>query len=105
MVMIESGALSPDEARSFPQSNVILQALGVQDHVDAVISEIALEAGDVVLLCSDGLHGPVTDEKIGATMKATFDLEACARSLIQAALEAGAPDNVTVILARCDRTQ
>ena len=100
MVMVDSGTLSPAEVRDFPHGNVILQALGVQEQVAPVISEVDLEPGDTIMLCSDGLHGPVSDEQIAAVMGRTEHLSACARTLIHVALEAGGPDNVTVLLAR-----
>ena len=101
--MLESGAISPAEVETFPHPNVILQALGVQERVDPVTTEIELDPGDTILLCSDGLHGPVPEATIAGIVRETEHLSACARKLVHAALEAGGPDNVTVILARCDR--
>ena len=98
--MVDSGALTPDEVKNFPHTNVILQALGVKDTVEPVTSEIALESGDLILLRSDGLHGPVSNQEIADILRNTPNLTACAQSLISAALAAGGPDNVTVILAR-----
>jgi protein phosphatase len=98
--MVDSGALTSEEAKTFPHSNVILQALGVQDHVEPVTSEIEPAPGDVLLLCSDGLHGPVPAERIAAILRDGTGLASCTRALISAALAAGGPDNVTVILAR-----
>jgi protein phosphatase len=98
--MVDSGALTPDEVKNFPHTNVILQALGVKDTVEPVTSEIALESGDLILLSSDGLHGPVSNQEIADILRNTPNLTACAQSLISAALAAGGPDNVTVILAR-----
>jgi protein phosphatase len=98
--MVDSGALTPEEAKNFPHTNVILQALGVQDHVEPVISEIEPAPGDLILFCSDGLHGPVPDGQIASILRENLGLAACAKALISAALTAGGPDNVTVILAR-----
>jgi protein phosphatase len=103
MAMVDSGALAPTEIKDFPHGNVILQALGVQDDVTPVISEIDLQPEDTLLLCTDGLHGPVPQDEIAAIVHGTEHLSACARSLIHAALEAGGPDNVTVVLARVER--
>jgi protein phosphatase len=98
--MVDSGALTQEEVRNFPHTNVILQALGVKDTVEPVTSEIAVESGDLLLLSSDGLHGPVSNQEIADILRNTPNLTACAQSLISAALAAGGPDNVTVILAR-----
>ena len=100
MTLVAAGALTAEEVKTFPHTNVILQALGIQDHVESVTSEIVPARGDLILLCSDGLHGPVPDERIAAILRDTPDLAACAQALISAALSAGGSDNVTVILAR-----
>src|SRR5450631_2195565 len=57
---IEAGAMTADEAKAFEHANIILQALGVQENVEVVLSQVHLRKGDVALLCSDGLHGPDT---------------------------------------------
>ena len=98
--LIEAGAMTAEDAKAFEHANIILQALGVQDRVDVVMSQIALRKGDVVLLCSDGLHGPVTDQEIRDILAAESDLKKAGEGLLQKALERDGPDNITVILAR-----
>jgi len=98
--LIEAGAMTAEDAKAFEHANIILQALGVQDRVDVVMSQIALRKGDVVLLCSDGLHGPVTDQEIRDILAAESDLKNAGEGLLQKALERDGPDNITVILAR-----
>jgi protein phosphatase len=100
--LIEAGAMTADEAKAFEHANIILQALGVQERVEVVLSQVSLRRGDVALLCSDGLHGPVTDEEILATLIAESDLQKAAEDLIQKALDRDGPDNITVVLARFD---
>lgn len=100
--LIEAGAMTAEDAKAFEHANIILQALGVQDRVDVVMSQIALRKGDVVLLCSDGLHGPVTDQEIRDILAAESDLKKAGEGLLQKALEHDGPDNITVILARFD---
>ena len=56
--------MTAEEAKAFEHANIILQALGVQERVEVVLSQVDLRKGDVVLLCSDGLHGPVSDEEM-----------------------------------------
>ena len=58
--LIEAGAMTAEEAKAFEHANIILQALGVQERVEVVLSQVELRQGDVALLCSDGLHGPVS---------------------------------------------
>jgi protein phosphatase len=98
--LIEAGAMTAEEAKAFEHANIILQALGVQDQVEVVLSQVDLRQGDVVLLCSDGLHGPVADEEILDVLTSETDLKKAGEALIQKALDRDGPDNVTVVLAR-----
>jgi protein phosphatase len=100
--LIEAGAMTPEEAKAFEHANIILQALGVQERVEVVLSQVDLRKGDVALLCSDGLHGPVSDEELLAVLVMETDLEKAAQTLIQKALDRDGPDNITVVLARFD---
>jgi protein phosphatase len=101
--LVDTGALKPEEVESFPLRHVLAQALGTNAKVTPVITEVELREGDRVLLCSDGLHGPVSDETIGSIMIRTQDVADLSGALIAAALEAGGPDNVTVVVADCGR--
>ena len=94
--------MTMDEAKAFEHANIILQALGVQERVEVVLSQVPLRKGDVALLCSDGLHGPVTDEEILAVLIAEPNLQKAGEGLIQKALDRDGPDNITVALARFD---
>jgi serine/threonine protein phosphatase PrpC len=100
--LIEAGAMTADEAKAFEHANIILQALGVQERVEVVLSQVPLRKGDVALLCSDGLHGPVTDEEILAVLIGEQDLQKAGEALIGKALDRDGPDNITVVLARFD---
>jgi serine/threonine protein phosphatase PrpC len=100
--LIEAGAMTLEDAKAFEHANIILQALGVQDRVDVVMSQVKLKRGDLVVLCSDGLHGPVSDEEMRDILAAEADLKKAGEGLLQKALERDGPDNITVILARVD---
>jgi len=100
--LIEAGAMTADEAKAFEHANIILQALGVQERVEVVLSQVSLRRGDVTLLCSDGLHGPVADEEILAILIAEPNLQKAGEALIQKALDRDGPDNITVVLGRFD---
>jgi len=95
--MVREGKLTPKEAQSSPISNVILQALGSNADVVPVVwaDPLQLAAGDILVLCTDGLSGIVADETIAAHVKRLPPGEAC-DALIEVALAAGAPDNVSV---------
>ncbi|MBE7482590.1 MAG: Stp1/IreP family PP2C-type Ser/Thr phosphatase [Polyangiaceae bacterium] len=92
--------LTEEEIANFPHKNVIVRALGMKDTVKVDTRFEAPRAGDTVLLCTDGLSGPVTDEKIQEIVLNAPDLPTATSRLIEAANENGGPDNVTCILAR-----
>ncbi len=98
--LMEAGAMTAEEAKGFEHANIILQALGVQERVEVVLSQVALRQGDVVLVSSDGLHGPVSDDEILQILQEEPDLRKACERLIARALEREGPDNVTVVLAR-----
>ncbi|MCB9639619.1 MAG: Stp1/IreP family PP2C-type Ser/Thr phosphatase [Myxococcales bacterium] len=98
--LIEEGAISPEHAENFAGKNVILQALGPTPQVLVDLKFIELEEGDVILLCSDGLHGEVPDAQIKEILNRHHDVQAAATALIRQALENGGKDNVTGIVLR-----
>ncbi len=95
-----SGGLSREQAEVSVPKNIITRSMGPHSRVEVDIEgPHAVEQGDVFLLCSDGLSGQVADEEIGLLMKELAPRESCA-ALVGLALVRGAPDNVTVIVAR-----
>jgi protein phosphatase len=99
--MLEEGVLEPSQIARFPFRNVLAQALGPEGRVTPVITAHDLREDDRVLICSDGLHGPVDERAIAAILGAAPSAQEAARALIDAALAAGGPDNVTVVVADC----
>jgi PPM family protein phosphatase len=97
--LVDQGVLSPDDARRHPQRALVTQAVQGGPFRPAG-RMIPIQAGDRFLLCSDGLTDYVTDDVIGTTLRTYEDRQTCAAELIARTLEAGAPDNVTVIV--CD---
>ena len=95
--LVDSGKLTPDEAKDHPRKSVILRALlGTEVEPDVSIREA--RAGDRYLLCTDGLSDVVTAETMLETLRIP-DLQECADRLVELALRGGGPDNVTVIVA------
>lgn len=98
--MVAAGKLRPEDARNFKQRNVLLEAVGVQERVGPDVVRAMVRAGDVLLLCSDGLCGPLTDRQILDHMLRHEDPMRCCRALTEAACAAGGPDNVSVAVVR-----
>ena len=98
--LLDSGQITPEQAKLFEHSNVILQALGVQEDIEVVLSSETLRRDDRLLLCSDGLVGVVSDEEIQDVLSTTENLEEGVHRLIDMARAGGGPDNITVILAQ-----
>lgn len=98
--MIASGRIAPHEARNVKQRNMLLEAIGVQERVGPDLVRVKVQHGDMLMLCSDGLTGPLDDPRILELMMTHEDPVRVCRSLTEAACAAGGPDNVTVVLAR-----
>lgn len=93
----------PKEAMDVLPRNVITRALGMQDSVVVDLGTEGVREGDRFLLCSDGLSGQVTDERIAEIVTAAgADLGACLAQLVAAANDAGGDDNVTVVVVALD---
>lgn len=96
--LIRHGELTREQAATYPQRNVVTNALGVWENVRFDL-EVHNETLDGFLICSDGLHGYVPEERISAILCDTeYDPSLRARRLIRQALDAGGYDNVSVIL-------
>ncbi len=96
--MIDSGKITPDEAKNHPNKNIITRALGVNEEVNADMDFITLNAEDIVLLCSDGLTNYVSDEEISEILL-DFD-ENTASKLIDKANLGGGGDNITAVAVK-----
>ena len=93
-----AGLLSKEQARSHPLKNVVTRALGGESEVVIDVREIQVQAGDLYLLCSDGLTGMLSDADIRERMAASRSLHEACRSLVNEANVRGGLDNVTVVL-------
>ncbi len=96
----ELGHITPEEAASYPNRNVLYRAVGQGDSLDADIYTFSLAPNDYLMLCSDGLWGVVPDEKIARIIRESTTLDQACQRLVDAANEAGGPDNISVILVR-----
>lgn len=100
--LLEDNIITEEEAQRMGARNIILQALGSEEDLDVAQPRSALEAGDMLMLCTDGLTGVVPDDDVEEILRAGGSLEeACAR-LIAAAEAGGGPDNITVLVGRIE---
>jgi len=98
--MLRAGA-DPAMVKTHAMRHMLTRALGSDPSLDVDVTPVALLPGDLFLLCSDGLHGPLGDAGIAAVLsRPAGTLEALARGLVSAANDAGGPDNVTAVLVR-----
>ena len=97
--LIEAGQITPEEARVHPNRSVITRAIGSDIHMRPDIYELNVDAGDRILLCSDGLSSMIPNNAIESIMRRQSDAQHCADELVTAALENGGADNVTVVVA------
>jgi len=98
---IDSGLITPEQAKNAQHKNLVTKALGIDPSVEPEIHEYPARTGDIYLLCSDGLCDMVDDEDIGMAVQ-TFgnNLKMAASHLVQMANDNGGRDNVSVILVR-----
>jgi protein phosphatase len=99
-MLVESGQLTPEQAESSDLGHVILQALGATKQVSPVLGTFDLAAGDVLLVCSDGLTAVLGDAIICDTLESSESCERACERLLELALQRGGPDNITCIVAR-----
>jgi len=98
-LLVEEGRITPDEARTHPYGHLHDQCVGCPD-CDPVTGSLPIEPGDLLLQTTDGLHDGISENDVTTILAAPHaSVEALAESLIQAALDAGGQDNMTLVLA------
>ncbi len=101
---IDSGMITPQQAKLSQNKNLVTRALGIDPTVEAEIHEYETLPDDIYLLCSDGLCDMVSDEDMGMALQTLgANLRLCAQQLVQMANDNGGRDNVSVILVRVRR--
>ena len=99
--MVREGLLTSKEAETHPRRNVLQRSVGVGENVEVdVLKPLDLQAGDTFVLCSDGLHGLVREPEILEVGQ--LPIQNAVDEFIRRALDRGAPDNVTVVVARVE---
>ncbi len=100
--LVRQGKITPAEAEEHPQRSVITRALGPEPAVEIDTFTYQARAGDVYLLCSDGLTTMVSEERVAQLLRSNPHLRDAGEALIAAANEAGGRDNITVVLFRLE---
>jgi protein phosphatase len=95
---VSQGEITEDEARRHPERNVLLQAVGVKPSVELALRSAAVSPGDVILICSDGLHTQMTADEIFRVITRSSSPEDACLALVDLANNRGGPDNITSVL-------
>src|SRR5947209_250209 len=100
--LVRRGKLTEEQAAEHPQRSIITRALGIEREVEVDTWSYPVRAGDVLLLCSDGLTSMISEEKVAAILSSAGSLEQAGGRLIEEANAAGGRDNITVVLSRLE---
>lgn len=97
---MDAGLITPEQALTSGNRNLVTRALGVEDCVMLDVTEHRVEVGDIYLMCSDGLSDMVRDQPIADIMQSNAPLKQIATQLIAAAIAGGGRDNISVVLTQ-----
>jgi serine/threonine protein phosphatase PrpC len=100
--LLRRGKLTEEQAAEHPQRSIITRALGPEPEVEVDRFTYSVRAGDIVLLCSDGLTSMISEQRIADVLRSNESLERAAEQLIDEANAAGGRDNITVVLFRLE---
>jgi serine/threonine protein phosphatase PrpC len=92
--------VSPEDVQRHPMRHVLTKVVGLREELETSVASAALQRGDVLILCSDGLHGSVSDARIAEIVAAGATVQEIAERLADEALTGGSTDNVTVVVVR-----
>ncbi|MDO8262169.1 MAG: Stp1/IreP family PP2C-type Ser/Thr phosphatase [Gallionella sp.] len=102
---MDAGLLTREQAATSPNKNLVTRALGVETEVALEVNEYSVEAGDVYLMCSDGLSDMMDDAAIAQILQNGSSLDQMAGELVSTANEKGGRDNITVLLTQVANKQ
>src|SRR5262249_16832699 len=100
--LVRQGKLTEEQAAEHPQRSIITRALGPEPTVEVDTWTYPVRAGDVLLLCSDGLTSMISEDQVASGLAASDDLAETGQELIDDANAAGGRDNITVVLFRVE---
>jgi protein phosphatase len=99
---VRMGRLTPEEALTHPRRHQLTRAIGVDDNVEIDVMSLHVQAGDRILLCSDGLSNELDPDRLSELASASGPLEETVQNLVNAARMAGGRDNISVVLLEFD---
>lgn len=111
-IKMRPGGMTAEEIEAFPHKNVIVRALGMKEHVQVDVITSPLQEGDLILLCSDGLSGMLSDKEMNDLVNTHIsqsktingvNLDQLCADLIEEGNMNGGNDNITVLIVRCDQ--
>jgi serine/threonine protein phosphatase PrpC len=97
-VMLDSGLITPQAAANSANRNILLQAIGAQEHLQVAVNAIELKQNDLFLICSDGLSGKISTEDMAEIINGGKSLDEIAKEMIELAKQRGGEDNISLIL-------
>lgn len=100
--LFEQGVITREQADLHPQRHILTRAIGVAQYVKADTALRPWKTGDLIMLCSDGLHGSVSLDEMSSILTSSNDLAHACDKLVETALANGSRDNITVVLAEND---
>ncbi len=103
--LVDIGQITPEQARTHPQRNLLYRSIGTDPSVDIDTRSEQIEVGDVILLCSDGLFSYVRDEELARIAIEQTNLEQACDQLVKLANERGGSDNISVIIIRVEKPE
>jgi protein phosphatase len=103
--LVRQGKLTEEQAAEHPQRSIITRALGPEPEVDVDTWTYPVRAGDLLLLCSDGLTSMISEDRVAEILTEAHSLQRAADALIREANEAGGRDNITVVLSRFEEVK
>ena len=102
--LVRMGKLEARDAEEHPAANVVLKAVGIEDGLRMDFEYFELQDGDIYVICSDGLYKDLEEEKIAPIIESSReDMDELAQALLEASLEAGGSDNISVITLKASR--
>jgi protein phosphatase len=102
--LIEDGIITEEEAEKIAGKNIILQALGTEEPLEVPTDRLKLSPGDLVLLCTDGLCGVASNKELEDDLRRGGSPDEVCQRMIALAEKKGGPDNITVVVAKADRS-